>query len=167
MEFNKVIRNRKAARLFSSKKIEREKHNILEAGRIAPTAKNIQPFKIYVIESEEGIKKIDKVTPCRYKAPTVLLVCGDKEKSYTKKNFSTYVMDASIVTTHMMLASTNEGIDNIWVEYFDDDKVIEEFNIPSNLTPVCMLMLGYKSLVCPPSPFHKIRKSIDDLVEYR
>ena len=89
MEFEKVIRERKATRLFSNKKIEKEVlNNILEAGRIAPTAKNIQPIKIYVVESEEGIKKIDKCTPCRYKAPTVLIVCGDKDKAFNKNGES-------------------------------------------------------------------------------
>ena len=168
MEFENVIKNRKATRLFSDKKLEKEKLNkILEAGRLAPTAKNMQPFKIYVIRSEEGLKKIDKSSPCRYKANTVLLICGDKEKSYAKKDFNTYVMDSSIVTTHMMLEATNLGVDNIWIEYFDDDIIRKEFEIPNNLIPVCILLLGYKSKLCPPSPFHKIRKSINKLVEYR
>ena len=168
MEFNDVIKNRKATRLFSSKKIEREKlNNILEAGRIAPTAKNIQPFKIYVIESEAGLKKIDKSSPCRYGAQTVLLVCGDKDKAYVKNGNPIYVMDASIVTTHMMLEATNIGVDNIWIEMFDEEIIRKEFNIPDNLIPVCLLPLGYKSKLCPPSPFHKIRKSIDKLVEYK
>ena len=168
MEFDKVIRERKATRLFSDKKLEKDKlDKILEAGRIAPTAKNIQPFKIYIIESEEGLKKLDKATPCRYKAPVVLLICGEPEKSYNKNGHPTYEMDSSIVTTHMMLEATNLGVDNIWIEMFDEEKIIKEFDIPSNLKPVCLLPLGYKSKICPPSPFHKIRKNISDLVEYK
>lgn len=168
MEFEKVIKKRKSTRLFSNKKIEKEKlDKILEAGRIAPTAKNIQPFKIYVINSEEGIKKLDKATRCRYNAPTVLLICGDKEKAYQKGTFSTYEMDSSIVATHMMLEATNLGIDNIWIEWFDENILKIEFNIPNNLVPVCLLPLGYKSKLCPPSPLHHIRKKIKDLVEYK
>jgi len=167
MEYEKVIRERKSTRLFSKKKVEEEKINkILESGRLAPTAKNKQPFKILVVSSEEGIKKMDKATPCRYNAPIVLVVCGDKEKSYTKKDYSTYEMDACIVATHMMLEATNLGVDNIWVEMFDSDILVREFNIPSNLTPVCIMPIGYKSKLCPPSPFHNIRKPIEDLVEY-
>lgn len=168
MEFEKVIRERKATRLFTDKKIEEEKLNkILEAGRLAPTAKNLQPFKIYVASSEDSINKIDKATRCRYKAPTVLIICGDKEKSYVKNNNPMYVMDASIVRTHMMLEATNLGIDNIWIELFDGEVLRKEFDIPSNLEPVILIPLGYKSKLCPPSPFHKIRKSIDKLVEFR
>ena len=168
MEYEKLIKERKSTRLFSNKEVEQEKiDKILEAGRLAPTAKNVQPFKIIVVKSEEGLKKIDKCTPCRYKAPVVLIVCGDVEKAYVKDDTPMYVMDASIVNTHMMLEATNIGVDNIWIEYFDTDKLINEFELPNNLKPVCLLPIGYKAKLCPPSPLHKIRKSIDKLVEYR
>ena len=168
MEFDKVIRERKATRMFSNKKIEKDKlDKILEAGRLAPTAKNLQPIKIYVVESIEGIKKIDKATKCRYGAPTVLLICGDIDNSYVKDGSPIYQMDASIVATHMMLEATNIGIDNIWIELFDGDVLRREFNIPDNLIPVALLPIGYKAKLCPPSPFHKIRKDIDSLVIYK
>ena len=138
MEFNEVIIKRTATRKFSDKKVEENKlNNVLEAGRIAPTAKNIQPIKIYVINSDEGIKKLDEATPCRYGANTVLLVCGDTELAYKKGDYSTYEMDACIVATHLMLAATNEGLDNIWVEMFDENVIRDKYNIPSNLKPIC------------------------------
>ena len=153
MEFENVIRKRSATRKFSDKKIEEEKLNkILEAGRIAPTAKNIQPFKIYVIQSDEGIMKLDKATRCRYGAPTVLLVCGDKEKAYTKEDYSTYEMDASIVTTHMMLEATNVGIDNIWIELFDENVLREEFEIPNNLNDKICSNSCARVILPKPSP---------------
>ena len=168
MEFEKVIKERKATRKFSDKPVEKEKiEKILEAGRIAPTAKNIQPIKIYVIQSEEGLRKIDKASKCRYGALTVLLVCGDKEKSYIKDGYPIYQIDASIVATHMMLEATNVGVDNIWIEMFDGEILRQEFDIPDNLVPVCLLPIGYKSRLCPPSPFHKIRKNISEIVEYK
>ena len=168
MEFESVIRERKATRKFSNKQVEKEKlDKILEAGRIAPTAKNLQPIKIYVVQSDEGLNKIDKSSKCRYGAKTVLLVCGDKEKSYVKDGSPIYQMDASIVTTHMMLEATNLGVDNIWIELFDGEILREEFNIPDNLVPVCLLPIGYKSKLCPPSPFHNIRKNIKEIVEYK
>ena len=168
MEFEKVIKERFAARSFDSKKIEQELlDKILEAGRLAPTAKNNQPIKIYVVQSEEGLNKIDKASPCRYGASTVLVICGDKEKAFSKGNYSTYEMDASIVTTHMMLEATNVGVDNIWVELFDSDILRSEFDIPENLIPVCLLPLGYKSDSCVPGPMHNVRKTIDELVEYK
>ena len=167
MEFENVIRKRQATRKFSNQVVEKEKiNNILEAGRIAPTAKNVQPIKIYVVESSEGLEKIDKASPCRYNAPIVLLVCGDKEQAFSKGEHSTYEMDACIVATHMMLEATNQELDNIWVEMFDENVLREEFSIPNNLVPVCLLPIGYRDENCPESPNHNKRKELDEIVEY-
>ena len=167
MEFENVIRKRQATRKFSNQVVEKEKiNNILEAGRIAPTAKNVQPIKIYVVESSEGLEKIDKASPCRYNAPIVLLVCGDKEQAFSKGEHSTYEMDACIVATHMMLEATNQELDNIWVEMFDENILREEFSIPNNLVPVCLLPIGYRDENCPESPNHNRRKELEEIVEY-
>ena len=167
MEFEIVIRKRESTRKFSNKKVEREKlDKILEAGRLAPTAKNIQPFKIFVVESEDGLSKIDKASPCRYNAKTVLLVCGNKQDAFKKDKFNSYEMDATIVTTHMMLEATNLGVDNIWIELFDTNILKKEFKLSDDLIPVCLLPLGYKDETCPKSPKHAIRKNMDEIVEY-
>ena len=168
MEFEEVIRKRTSVRKFSDRKLEKEKlDKILEAGRLAPTAKNNQPIKIYVVQSDEGIDKIDKDTRCRYGAKIVLIICGNKEQSFKKDDFTTYEMDSCIVATHIMLEATNLGIDNIWIEAFDENILRKEFNIPEDLVPVCLLPLGYKAEDCPMNPLHNIRKSIEDIVEYK
>ena len=168
MEFEEVIRKRISVRKFSDRKLEKEKlDKILEAGRLAPTAKNNQPIKIYVVKSDEGINKIDKATRCRYGAKTVLIICGNKEQSFKKDDFTTYEMDSCIVATHIMLEATNLGVDNIWIEAFDGKILREEFNISNELMPVCLLPLGYKAEDCPMNPLHNIRKSIEDIVEYK
>ena len=168
MEFEDIIRKRTAIRMFSSKKIEQEKLNkILEAGRLAPTAKNNQPIKIYIVNSDEGLEKIDKASKCRYGAKTILIVCGNKEEAYHKENYTTYEIDSCIVGTHMMLEATNLGVDNIWIEAFDEEILREEFNIPNELTPVLLMPLGYRSEDCPINPLHNKRKTIESLVEYK
>lgn len=168
MEFEEIIRRRTSVRKFSDKKLEKEKlDKILEAGRLAPTAKNIEPFKIYVVNSEEGLLKIDNASRCRYGAKTVLIVCGNKDEAYHKGDYSTYEMDSCIVTTHMMLEATNIGVDNIWIESFDENILRSEFNIPSEYIPICLLPLGYKAVDCPVNPFHEKRKNIEEIVEYK
>lgn len=106
MDFSEVIKNRYSCKKFSDRKVKKEKlDKILEAGRVAPTAKNLQEQHIYVVQSEKGLAAIDKVTPCRYGAPVVLVV------AYNKNNVFTYpgekrdsgIEDASIVATHMLL----------------------------------------------------------------
>ena len=170
MDFQQVIRERFSVRQYSDRAVEQEKIDaILEAGRIAPTAKNLQPFKIYVIKSEESLRKIDKVSPCRYWANIVLLVCWDQELAYVNNRWwhSTVEMDACIVATHMVLEATNQWLGNIRIELFDRDMLRNEFDLPDNLIPICLLPIWYKAEDCPMNPSHNVRKSIDELVEYK
>ncbi len=168
MEFEKVIRDRFSARKFRDDLISDDKLNkILEAGVLAPTAKNNQPQKVYVVKSKEGLSKIDKATPCRYNAPICLIIASDKNIAWSKDNYSTFEMDATIVATHMMLEATNVGVDNIWIEMFDKDIIKKEFDLDSNVEPICLIPLGYKTSDCIPSPMHSKRKNISDIVFYR
>ena len=168
MEFDRVIKERMATRKFDDRKLEPDKlRMILKAGQIAPTAKNLQPFKIYVVNSEDGLKIIDEASPCRYNAPTVLVICGDKDAAFMKKDHSTYEMDCCIVATHMMLKATDIGVDNIWVEMFDELVLKRNFDIPDNLVPVCILPMGYRAGDCPESINHNVRKNLDDIVIYK
>lgn len=115
MEFKEVVQNRFSCKKYSARQVEAEKlQAILEAGRLAPTAKNLQEQRIYVIQSEEALAKVDKVTPCRYGAPTVLIVAFDKNNvfTYPGDKRDSGVEDAAIVATHMILAAANEGVDS-------------------------------------------------------
>lgn len=168
MEFDKVIRERFSVRKFKSDSVSDDLINkILEAGNLAPTAKNNQPQKIYVVKSKEGLEKIDKASPCRYNAPVCLIVASDKSIAWSKENYSTYEMDACIVATHMMLEATNVGVDNIWIEMFDKDILREEFNISENIEPICLIPLGYRDDSCVPSPMHSKRKDLSEIIEYK
>ena len=66
MDFLEIARSRYSCKKFDSRQIEKEQLNtILEAGRLAPTAKNLQEQRVYVVQSAEGLSKIDTLTPCR------------------------------------------------------------------------------------------------------
>lgn len=167
MKFDEVIRKRTATRKFSDKKISQQDiEKILEAGNLAPTAKNYQPQFIYVVLSEEGLEKIDKITPCRYNAQCCLLVCSDKDKAFHMNEYSTFEIDATIVATHMILEATNLNVDSTWIEAFDKNKVKNIFDLDSNIAPVCIINLGYKTDDCPENPLHNQRKNIDEIVKY-
>ena len=120
MEFKEVVKNRFSCKKYSSRKLEAAKlEAILEAGRLAPTAKNLQEQHVYVVQSEEILAKIDGVTPCRYGAPVVLVVAFDKNNVFTypggKRDSG--VEDATIVATHMILAAADEGVDSCWINF--------------------------------------------------
>ena len=75
MEFNEVLKARFSCKKFSNKPICAETlESILKAGNLAPTAKNLQEHKVYVLTSDSLLQKIDNITPCRYNAPVVLAI---------------------------------------------------------------------------------------------
>ena len=125
MEFKEVVKNRYSCIKYSDRQVEKPAlEAILEAGRLAPTAKNLQEQQVYVLQSPEALAKVDQITPCRYGAPTVLLVAFDKDNVFTypggKRDSG--VEDASIVATHLILAAADEGVDSCWINFFDPEK---------------------------------------------
>lgn len=85
------------------------------------------------MESSAGLSKINKATRCRFGAQTVLIVLSNKDEANYKDNYSTYEMDSTIVATHMMLKTTNIGIDNIWIKLYDSDILKSITNFSSSI----------------------------------
>lgn len=169
MEFMEVVKSRYACKKFDSKQITKEQlDSILEAGRLAPTARNSQEQHIYVVQSDAGLAKIDSLTPCRYGAPTVLIVAFDKNNTFTYpgQQYDSGIEDASIVATHMLLASKNVGVDSGWVNYFDPDKVAETFHLPENEEVLTFINLGYAAEGTKPGETHFNRKPIEETVTF-
>ena len=169
MEFKEVIRNRYSCKKYSERQVEPEKlEAILEAGRLAPTAKNLQEQHVYVIQKPELLAKIDGLTPCRYGAPTVVAVAFDKENVFTypggKRDSG--VEDATIVATHMILAAADEGVDSCWLNFFDPEKAAELLGLPANEEVLMLMDLGYAAEGAGPLPNHASRKALADTVTY-
>ena len=145
MEFKEVVKNRYSCKKYSDRQVEQEKlTSILEAGRLAPTAKNLQEQHLYVIQSAEKLAVIDQLTPCRYGAPTVLAVAFDKNNvfTYPGEKRDSGVEDATIVATHMILAAANEGVDSCWVNFLDPEVLAQTFSLPENLFNVFFCITG-------------------------
>lgn len=169
MEFSEVVKNRYSCKKFDGRKVERDKLNaILEAGRLAPTAKNLQEQMIYVVETEEALAKIDKATPCRYGAPTVLVVAFNKNNVFTypggKRDSG--IEDASIVATHLMLAAANAGVDSCWLNFFDPDALAKSLGLTENEEILMLLDLGYAAADTKPLENHNSRKPLSETVKY-
>lgn len=169
MKFIELAKNRCSIRQFSQKSVEKEKLDlILEAGLLAPTACNNQPHRILVIENEESLSKLRKCTPYHFDAPIVLLICYDNSQSW-KRSFDgkdSGDIDASIVTTHLMLQATELGLGTTWVGHFNPDTIKKEFSIPENITPVALLPLGYPAADATPNPLHYKRESSEKIIFY-
>jgi len=169
MEFTEVIRNRYSCKKFDGRQISDDQLKaILEAGRVAPTAKNLQEQHIYVLQSPEALAKVDQQTPCRYGAATVLVVAFDKDNVYTypDNKRQSGIEDASIVATHMMLAATNAGVDSCWVNFVHIDELHAALGLPDNEEILMLLDLGFAAPGSGPLGNHFSRKELNETVSY-
>ena len=169
MEFKAGVKNRYSCKKYNDRQVPEEKLlAILEAGRLAPTAKNLQEQRIYVLQSAEALAKVDKVTPCRYGAPTVLAVAYDKNNVFTYPGgkVNSGAEDATIVATHMILAAANEGVDSCWLNFLDPEKTAAELGLPENEEVVMLMDLGFAAEGAGPLPNHGNRKPLSETVIY-
>ncbi len=169
MEFKDVVKNRYSCKKYSDRQVDPEQLNaILEAGRLAPTAKNLQEQHIYVIQTAEMLAKIDAATPCRYGAPTVIVVAYDRNNVFTYPGgkVNSGAEDATIVATHMILAAADAGVDSCWLNFFDPEKLAAELGLPENEEVLMLMDLGYAAEGAGPLPNHTNRKPLEETVTY-
>ena len=150
MEFLELAKKRFSVRDYEDKQIEKEVlDKIIEAGYIAPTAKNNQCARVYVIQSEEGLAKIRSLSRCA-----------------KEEGVSSGQQDASIVACHMMLEAADLGVGSVWVDVFPNTLTAKEFNLPESVKPVCLMPMGYAKEGVVPSPMHTDLRPINEMVKY-
>jgi len=167
MLFLQLAKDRYSVRSYVDRPVESEKlAEILEAGRVAPTASNNQPQRIKVITDANGLAMVDECTPCRFGAPAVLLVCYDKAVCWKRKfdGAASGEVDASIVTTHLMLAARDVGLGTCWVMFFDPAKTAERFELPANIVPVAFLPIGYPADDAKPASGHSQKLILEKIL---
>jgi nitroreductase len=171
MSFMELARSRYSERYFDARPVEREKiEKILEAGRTSPTACNYQPQRVYVIRSEEGLKKVRSIRVSHFNAPLMMLVCYDAETAWRNPrdqwydNYCSGEQDAAIVATTMMYEAEELGVHSVWLRGFDSQQVAEAFHLPKNHIPVMMFAMGYPAGNTKPSDWHFMRKPLEETV---
>ena len=167
--FLELAEGRYSVRKYANRQIVKEDMmKILRAGQVAPTAMNAQAQRIYVLQSEEALAKVRKLTRFHYNAPTVLLICTNTDESYKSVDgVEGGPVDAAIVTTHMMMEAFDIGVGSCWVRGFDENQVKEAFQLPENILPVAMLDLGYPAEDSHPWPgAHEKRKPLEETTIY-
>ena len=166
-DFITLVNSRFSVRRFSDRKVEQEKIDlILRAGQAAPTACNNQPQKIYVLQSAEALETLQKCKYSHFGETLAFLVCYDSELCWTREfdGKASGDIDASIVATHMMLEAWELGIGSTWIMHFDPEAVKVKFNLPDNIVPVCILVMGYPAQEAVPSVLHSKKKDLKDMV---
>ena len=137
MDLLKLMGDRYSCRRYSTEDVKEEDIlKILEAAKIAPTAHNEQPQRIYVVKSNEGKARLMKDFKFDFKAPCYL-VCGYNEEEAWKNpldnNKDSGEVDISIVMTHMMLMAEELGLGTCWIGFFDPIAVKKNLEIPDNV----------------------------------
>ena len=165
MDFMTLARERYSLRKFSDRKVEREKlEQILEAGQLAPTAKNLQPQRYLVLQGEEALRKLQDCTTSHFHAPLAIVVAYDKTQSAIRDDGFDYGQsDASIAATHMMLALCEMGLGATWVGAFDEKKVREAYDFDENIFLQAILVIGYPAEGAKPSAKHTDRKLLSEV----
>jgi len=171
MEFNELINVRESVRNYDPQRPVPKDIilRILNAGRIAPSAKNLQPWRFIVISSSP---LLEKVKEC-YKrdwikdAPHILVALGLKDKAWIRAydGYNSVETDVTIAMTHIILAAENEGVGACWIAAYDPQCMNEVINPAENEMVYGMIPLGY-----PKSDYKKtlikMRKSMEEIVEF-
>ncbi len=141
MKVFEAIRKRHSVRAYLPNKVPKEKmEKILEAGRLAPSAGNIQPWHFIVVTDQQRRNELSKGRYAKFLAesPVVLVGCGDKKAS---PNW--YVVDTTIAMQNMVLTATSEGLGTCWIGSFNENQVKKLLSIPERFRVIALLALGY------------------------
>ena len=160
-----AIKMRRSIRHYKDKPVEREKlKKVLEAGRLAPSAGNMQEWKFIVVSDKNTREKLAMAAHSRFvgEAPLVIVACATITDCVLESGQLAYPMDVAIAVDHMTLKAVEEGLGTCWVGDFDERKVKEALNIPDDVRVVTLLTLGYPKYV--PGP--RKRKKLEEIVAY-
>lgn len=169
MDFDRVITERYSVRKFKDEPLKQSDiEKILIAGHKAPTGCNYQPQRVLVLNSVEAIENLKKCTKCHFNAPTAMVVCYNKDESWVRPydGALSAPVDAVIVATHMMLKAQDIGVGCCWVMHFNPSLITEKFNVPKNVIPVALLVMGYPAVDSKPLELHSKFRNIKEIVYY-
>lgn len=168
MEFTDLISVRRSIRAFKTSPVSDEDLNrILEAVRIAPTAGNLQAFKMTVTR-DPGVRKLlaSAAWGQNFVAQAQVVICFSADKPRAGSHYGTRgrelyaLQDATIACTFAMLAAANLGLGCVWVGAFDTKKVSHILNCTPDEEPVALLAIGYSA----ENPKARPRRDLSELV---
>jgi len=170
MEFLELARLRFSVREYLKKDVENDKIiKVLEAARVAPSAKNMQPWHFIVVKEK---RKIEQLHSCYEKewlkgAPVIIVACVDYNKAWRRADGKSHAdIDIAIAITHMSLEATDLGLGTCWVCRFDAIRCATFLKLPENIAPIAMLPIGYPSQPCNSNRHGQMRKSLNEIVHW-
>jgi nitroreductase len=165
MQLMDLIRERRSVRSYRDQCVEEEKlQAVLEAGRLAPSARNMQDWKFIVVRDQATRQRLARAARDQLfvgEAPVVIAACGTSDLVMTCGQ-PAYVIDVAIAVDHMTLAAQSLGLGTCWIGAFYEDQVREILGVPANIRIVALLPLGYPAQGARATP----RKNLDEIVAY-
>jgi nitroreductase len=166
MDVFEVIRSRRSIRSYLDRPVEEEKLiQVLDAGRLAPSANNRQEWRFVVVRDKETRQKLAEAA-CGQRfvaqAPVVIACCAAESDKIMTCGHPAYAIDVAIAIDHMTLAAAALGLGTCWIGAFHEDRVREILSIPDSVRVVELLPLGYPKIQ-PSSPS---RKKLDEIVRW-
>jgi len=168
MELKEVLNKRKSIRSFKEKEIEEEKLNeLFELMNLAPSAGNLQAFKVKVIKSIEMKKKLFNACleqESILEAPVCLVFIAlpnESAKKYGERGTFYSLNDAIIAAAFTQLIAVDLGLSSVWIGAFEDEKLKKELKLKENELPVCVLPLGYAN----EKGRERKRKALNEIIE--
>jgi nitroreductase len=172
----RLITSRQSNRRYSDKPVEKEKlERIIEAGRMAPSACNAQPWKFIVVNDPGLIQKIAEAAAAKLigmnkfvaQAPALIVVVREQSNfsskvggTIKKKDYS--IIDIGIASENICLQATAEGIGSCLIGWFDEPQLRKILSIPRSKRVELIITLGYSL-----SEYrNKKRKPVKEVVSY-
>jgi nitroreductase len=167
MDFFDCISSRRSVRAYDPRPVEEDKlEKVLEAARAAPTACDLQPFRIVVARAAGREAELRRIYSKDWfaSAPIALLVCALPGSAWSRRDGKNYAdVDAAIVMDHIVLAATALGLGTCWVGAFDPAAAREVLGLEPGWEPLAFTPLGYAR----ESPAARPRKGLEELVVRR
>lgn len=170
MDFHKLAQIRYSCRKYRAEKPDRELiERVLGTARIAPSAKNLQPWKFVVIDDPGKLKEIKSTYGREWiqSAPAVIAVCGDHNTAWHRDDGKDHTdVDVAITTDHLTLAATANGLGTCWICKFDAERAGRMLNLPEGWEVVALIPIGYPDDETDPERHDRLRKPIGEIVTY-
>jgi nitroreductase len=163
MDLMQAIRARRSIRAFQDRPVEEDKLlAVLEAGRLAPSARNMQDWKFIVVQDAEARRRLAVAARDQHfvgQAPVVIAACGTSDLVMTCGQ-PAYAIDVAIALDHMTLAAAALQLGTCWIGAFYEDKVKEILGVPPEIRVVALMPVGYPAQEPEPRP----RKKMEEIV---
>jgi nitroreductase len=164
MNVFQAIQTRHSIRKFQDKPVEDDKlQQILEAARLAPSARNMQEWKFIVVRDPAQRRKLAEAANGQVfigRAAAVIVGCATITDYVMSCGHPAYLVDLAIAMDHMSLAAVELGLGGCWIGAFDQKAVKKLLGIPDPIAVVQLMPLGYPAEPAEPRP----RKALSEIV---